>query len=1200
MNIYRVFSLAFLIVGCMFGVTAQTNTVLNNPYNQVSIASPTAASLGKYADIPVNYHTGIPQISLPIYTVKAGSLSLPISLSYHASGLKVQEPASWAGAGWALNAGGVITRTVVGAPDERWTGNPSMQSSGHFSDYGYNNYLYSSGQQDWQAFANGWKDGEPDLYFFNFGGYSGKFYFNDDHTPVIVPEQDFKIAPSYTGSGSIQSFIITTPDGVQYYFGNSAGISGDAPIEITTPVTAQNGQSSGTAVSSWYLNKITSADGIFSIKLSYTAENYGYFTVAMFAADGNATGSDAYGYNLVKNVVKGVRLSQITFPNGRVNFIPGSIRTDLSDNAAVMTDGTNQQAARLGAIQITDSSSFCKQYNFNYGYFQDNTNPLNGLGITSMNYNLQTDKLRLRLDSVQEISCDGSVKVPPYKFGYFSEQVPRRLTFGVDHWGLYNGVFNNQTLIPTYTLISTNNNQTVTGANRDAAWPAMRGDTLQKITYPAGGYSLFDFESNNVVTNYSQYSDVNLSSLVIYQYGQSRITHTVPFTVSGNGDCEIAYHNNNLRWSPTITVTNSSNAVLYNSGFIAVSSASKITLQLAPGTYQATLSFPSNFSMSQYPNDPTPNGADATISQWQYVPVSATKTVGGLRIKTITHNDGLTTKDMVTSYTYETNGTSSAVLYSRPVYVAIVRNDLIQKEGYWNPSAGFQPFMTQYGCTTVPNASFYKSPNSIRAMGTTQGYPVGYRQVQVSQTGNGYSIYNYYGNYNGNNPWQGSTEDAAVTTVNTNGCDANAPNYPPAPLPFEFLRGELQHEAHYSESGQLLKDVNYTPVFQNSTVTTPGFIVVARAVGSAVQLLGTKYDLVNARKTQMTTVTTDYTAGAGNIVTTITDYYQSAFHHQSTSRTVVTSTGDNLVTKMNYAQDFRIASCDAIADGWQTYTSDCSTCKSTYDNATGACSTSQCYTTAFLNYQQCLSNARIQYVNYRRTYFTDPANSTDPSNTFIAKHNTAKNNADGELKPILELQDEYKNPVIETSTYKNNNLISASFNRHDYGMNGSLFVYPNRLKTLFPPSLSATFTNAITSSSGTSVTKDSRYIDEAFYKFNKGNPAEVTGKDGVTTSYIWDNTNTLPIVKAVGVDVTTLNNAYAAVSGNLTQLRTQSSLSNAQVSTYTYSQLLGLTGGTDASGKTITYEYDKLGRLIIMRDQNGNVIKKNDYKYVGQ
>ncbi|MEJ7647419.1 MAG: hypothetical protein WKF87_22695, partial [Chryseolinea sp.] len=32
-------------------------------------ASPNAAALAKYADIPISYHTGVPEISVPIYTI---------------------------------------------------------------------------------------------------------------------------------------------------------------------------------------------------------------------------------------------------------------------------------------------------------------------------------------------------------------------------------------------------------------------------------------------------------------------------------------------------------------------------------------------------------------------------------------------------------------------------------------------------------------------------------------------------------------------------------------------------------------------------------------------------------------------------------------------------------------------------------------------------------------------------------------------------------------------------------------------------------------------------------------------------------------------------------------------------------------------------------------------------------------------------
>ena len=50
--------------------------------------SPEAAALAKMVNYPVNFNTGVPDISVPLYTLQAGGLSLPITLSYHAGGLK--------------------------------------------------------------------------------------------------------------------------------------------------------------------------------------------------------------------------------------------------------------------------------------------------------------------------------------------------------------------------------------------------------------------------------------------------------------------------------------------------------------------------------------------------------------------------------------------------------------------------------------------------------------------------------------------------------------------------------------------------------------------------------------------------------------------------------------------------------------------------------------------------------------------------------------------------------------------------------------------------------------------------------------------------------------------------------------------------------------------------------------------------------
>src|SRR3982751_5697532 len=112
-NVHVVIYLAFFFITfsdlSLYGQGVNTNVIP---------PSPNAAALGKFADSPVSLYTGTPQVSIPLYEITEGDLKLPIQLDYHASGLKVGENPSWVGAGWVLNAGGVITRSIRGTPDE--------------------------------------------------------------------------------------------------------------------------------------------------------------------------------------------------------------------------------------------------------------------------------------------------------------------------------------------------------------------------------------------------------------------------------------------------------------------------------------------------------------------------------------------------------------------------------------------------------------------------------------------------------------------------------------------------------------------------------------------------------------------------------------------------------------------------------------------------------------------------------------------------------------------------------------------------------------------------------------------------------------------------------------------------------------------------------------------------------------------------
>ncbi len=106
MNKYKTLIIT-LLIAIHTNVSAQVNPVWN-------IQSPEVANLGTYGQIPVSQFTGIPNISIPVYNIKVGKYSFPLSISYHLASVKPQNQGGCLGLGWNLMAGGYITRTVRG------------------------------------------------------------------------------------------------------------------------------------------------------------------------------------------------------------------------------------------------------------------------------------------------------------------------------------------------------------------------------------------------------------------------------------------------------------------------------------------------------------------------------------------------------------------------------------------------------------------------------------------------------------------------------------------------------------------------------------------------------------------------------------------------------------------------------------------------------------------------------------------------------------------------------------------------------------------------------------------------------------------------------------------------------------------------------------------------------------------------------
>ena len=130
---------------------------------------------------------------------------------------------------------------------------------------------------------------------------------------------------------------------------------------------------------------------------------------------------------------------------------------------------------------------------------------------------------------------------------------------------------------------------------------------------------------------------------------------------------------------------------------------------------------------------------------------------------------------------------------------------------------------------------------------------------------------------------------------------------------------------------------------------------------------------------------------------------------------------------------------------------------------------------------------------------------------------------------------------------------------------------------------------------------------------SKGNILQYTTKDGIPTAIIWGYNSTQPIAKVTGLSYSVVNGLASEIIAasdadinagteqtlidKLDAFRKNTALQNAQIATYTYDPLIGLTSITPPSGIREIYKYDSANRLENIKDVNGKIIKEFQYNY---
>ncbi|MEL7144856.1 MAG: hypothetical protein AAFO69_00705 [Bacteroidota bacterium] len=1167
----------------------------------VNIMSPNAAGLGKYVDYPVNMHTGVPQISIPIYTVSEGTLSLPISMSYHASGLKVNENASWVGAGWSLNAGGAISRTVRGTPDEvegssnrlapRQGAGSLLRQSG-FDDY----YFRTVGNRtfaDLEGFGKGLKDGEPDLFFFNFAGMSGQFYLDGrlEHQVVQIPQGDLKIelitqqgTVSDFGRDYIQGFQITNVDGTRYFFGRTSDPNDVDPVETSDVAVNGDGIAYDGIISSWFLHKIESADRRFSIDLQYEQERYSYYSYSPNYCAG-ASVCTPY-FNAMKTVIQGVRLDNIEFTNGDVNFVESSaLRQDLVGFNNNWAPTANSEARALASIQITNNGGgFCKAFDFEYDYFTSPSSPIPNNSSFDVNFRSIEDEIkddkRLKLLSIQEKACVGSESIPKYSFQYYHEtNVPRRFSFGVDHWGFANGVSQNE-LSPHRQ------------ANRASSEEAMKAGTLWKIKYPTGGETVFTYEANEVDIYVDQTCDspdvVNIGSSISAGFTGTSPELSSPFTF----DVE----ETSPKYLLCATVSSGT-----SSGYIKLNGVIVKNLSQGESFGEIFKLNPGLNTVQVYSGTSSSTGNGVLLQVKKPSTNSYPVAVGGLRVQKV-EQQGADATTIVNSYTYE-----DPRLYSVPVYAFKVKNEGLRTSINELYAYNSQVDRQNDGCMLQNALSSYersviKVVENVHPMISVQGYHMGYGRVKRTQADGGYEVHYFEGEDGLPSHWN-YLEDVKVMMVDDMTCEEDYPEFPVTPHPYEYERGRLKRMEIYDATDKLLREVEYSEEWEASDDPLVAVKVGAVNVHGPTSLAAF-YEMRSYRKQWSKQIAKTFNPEDETQFqeTKTTQYYSSDFHNMVTSVETLT---DGVLVEQNTKYPEDIISCNvqrfcadceqnyqtaltAAFDQWQLDRTSC------FDDARD-CSgfrgneldvndpdvcKDHCTLFAYREYLVKIRTARVNYNMCKETNCQQPT-ACNPGQ------------ATGVRKQMIDLI--AKNQIalpVEIQLKRDNQLVGAVLNEYHEDSQGNFY-----LDKVFSLSNNQPLDNfqeyTVTSSNATRDPHyDSQPVGDLVY--SQGNLVQRTGRDGVPTSYIWGYNNTVPIVMAVGVTYQTLLTAYNADPGGF---REDVTLSKAFITTYEYDPLVGMTSMVDTNGIKVTYHYDKLGRLQYVKDQDGNYLSQNEYNF---
>ncbi|PVD50042.1 hypothetical protein DC498_22240 [Terrimonas sp.] len=1129
--------------------------------------------MGKYGGVDLGLSTGTININIPITENTSTNLKVSVSLSYSTNGFRVDELAGRVGVGWSFNAGGVITRTVFGSVDESST---RMALPANFPQMsrGLIDYMEAISSGEWNG-----PDGQPDVFSFNFNGYSGKFILDENLNPLLLNYSNLKIEKDF--SSTDWNFKITGPDGVQYFFG------GENARERTKKITAGAGCGRNITVfipTAWYLKKIVHPNND-EIIFTYSTTAFTYSTgiqQAIYERDNSQQPSACAGFEVTPPLLNNTICENILQSEGvLLTEINSTVGEKITFTYADRSDGDDKLLTGINVYQPGQTTIF-RSFTLNYQY-----------GIaTSFKNSFSTGNNKLTywpfLLSLMEQNNDGTLS-RKHSFVYKDiNALPPRLSFAQDHFGFFNGK-NNTTLIPVPSTLTWQSKLPLATANREVDPDFAKKGLLCSITYPTGGKDSIEYEANQIyqsVTTYPAQTSVNISATNLeYHGGAGTTNYSANAVVSYNQEVTLigqCVSNSTTGGDPihdqsTISLIDETNAVVFTKTIFPGQNFSEILALTSGHTYRVKINS----------NGDNVTGIGTLFYRSGNVTTqSVNVNTGGVRVARVLTYDNISNTPTIKKYLYyklSTPGISSGgISYAPPQYekyLSVLIPCMSGREtgdegttGMINCDVQTYSFYSMYS-NTLNNIYVYSSApitysdviesfgDNFENGGIEHKYLLNPDEPSYSLVGNTILLGGPLSSY----AWRNSRELYQHTFK------LQGSNYVPVKKVF----------FSYKEDSRINAD------FQSYFANKKYAIYCDNNPGTPHPMEQNAYDLAvysNFRKWVYldTLKTWNYDINGQSYVeeVEITEYGNVA-HALPTKQTTYKSDGISSYVKTWYPQDIALTGTEETArlgliskymiaaviqqqifkGSTQLYS-----LKTGYNTFTNGLILPQTHSIQEMGFSLEERTKYFQYNSYGK--ILEQSKTNDAKQSYIWDYNS--------VYPIAQVTN---SPVAD--------IAHTSFEADSKG-NWTYTGTPAADATAPTGKKAFTIVNSANNITKSGLSTTTTYI-VSYWK--KSGTVTVNGTTPTTGQTIngWTYYEH-KVVNPSGGLIT-----VSGTSGIIDELRLYPA--SAQMTTYTYEPLIGMTSQCNANNKIIYYEYDSFGRLKTIRDQDRNVLKTMDYQY---